>query len=401
MTFVPNQPSSSTEKWTLIGKSNGRANQASDSSSADSGLPSEIPVQGGSFQCLWHRIESGPGEGLELLGIGNGLITAIIIPGRGMGIWKCFSGPFDLGWQSPVCGPVHPKFVPVMDASGIGWLEGFDEFLVRCGLESNGAPQFDSQGRLQYPLHGRIANLPANHLEVSIDVKNGTLDVIGKVNETRFLIRNLELTVAYRFSVNSPIIEVTDTVTNKSSKSTTIQMLYHINQGQPLLEAGSTVSGAFSELAPRNDHAASAIDKWHEYEGPHTGFEEQVYFAKPIANPKGWSTVMLQNSRKTQGVAIRFDTRTLPFFNLWKNTAAVEDGYVTGLEPATGFPNPRSFEEAQARVVELAGGQSRTFRLHIEPLSTPEQVSATEKEISELQTSSCTTHRSPKSGWSS
>ena len=36
------------------------------------------------------------------------------------------------------------------EPSGLGWLDGFDELLVRCGLESNGAPEFDADGRVVY-----------------------------------------------------------------------------------------------------------------------------------------------------------------------------------------------------------------------------------------------------------
>ena len=62
-------------------------------------------------------------------------------------------------------GPVHPKFVPLAEPSGVGWLDGFDELLCRCGLVSNGAPEFDERGQLRYGLHGRIANLPARKVE--------------------------------------------------------------------------------------------------------------------------------------------------------------------------------------------------------------------------------------------
>ena len=59
--------------------------------------------------------------------------------------------------------------------------------------------------------------------------------------------------------------------------------------------------------------------------------------------------------RRGTGIA---PTRPLPCFTVWKNTAAVEDGYVTGLEPAINFPNFKSFERQQGRVKVLpAGGQ--------------------------------------------
>ena len=50
------------------------------------------------------------------------------------------------------CGdPVHPAFVPIAEPSGVGWLSGFDELMCRCGLESNGAPDFDERGQLAFP----------------------------------------------------------------------------------------------------------------------------------------------------------------------------------------------------------------------------------------------------------
>ena len=85
--------------------------------------------------------------------------------------------------------------MPLAEPSGLGWLDGFDELLVRCGLESNGAPEFDATtGRLQHPLHGRIANKPAHTCQVTFDPESREIAVTGVVEETRFLITKLRLT---------------------------------------------------------------------------------------------------------------------------------------------------------------------------------------------------------------
>jgi len=55
---------------------------------------------------------------------------------------------------------------------------------------------------------------------------------------------------------------------------------------------------------------------------------------------------------------VEFSVRRLPAFTLWKNTAAEPDGYVTGLEPGTDYPNPRQFERQQGRVLTLDAGES-------------------------------------------
>ena len=364
------------------------------------GTTQKITAGAGRFEISYVRLDSGKAAGLTCLTIDTGAVSATVLPDRGMGLWKCWSGDLEFGWQSPVAGPVHPCFVPIHDATGIGWLEGFDELLVRCGLQSNGAPEFAENGSLRYPLHGRIANLPAHRLDIQIDVENGILDVIGVVTESRFLVYSLELQTRYRFRAGSPVVEVIDTVTNRSSLPGSMQMLYHINVGQPVLQSGSTVHTAFRSLAPRDARAADSVGQWNRCEGPASGYQEQVYFIDPLADEQSWSEAMLASADGTFGFSVHFDTRTLPFMSLWKNTAAVEDGYVVGLEPATGFPNPRTFEERNGRVVSLQGGESRTFRLKLQPLASPNEVTQSRSRIESLQSFPGERKDSPQQGQS-
>ena len=368
--------------------------------SVDLDIPEIITAGTGKFGIRYEQLSSGCSADLYCLTIDTGEVVATILPDRGMGIWKCWSGDLEFGWQSPVPGPVHPSFVPVHDSSGIGWLEGFDELFVRCGLQSNGAPEFAENGVLRYPLHGRIANLPAHQLAIQVDVEKGILDVIGVVSESRFLVYSLELQTRYRFHVGSPFIEVIDTVTNRSSQPGSMQLLYHINVGQPVLQSGSTVHVAYRNLAPRDARAAESIEVWNQCEGPAVGYQEQVYFIDPVGDEQSWSEAMLASADGAFGFAVHFDTRTLPCMSLWKNTAAVEDGYVVGLEPATGFPNPRSFEERNGRVVSLQGGESKTFRLRLQPLTTSNAVTQSRSRIETLQSFPGVRKESPQSGQS-
>ena len=81
---------------------------------------------------------------------------------------------------------------------------------------------------------------------------------------------------------------------------------------------------------------------------------EQVYFMELAAGPDDHTLVLLSNADGSRGVSIRFDLTYLPCFSLWKNTVGEADGYVTGLEPATNFPNPHRFEKSKGRVAYLA-----------------------------------------------
>jgi hypothetical protein len=69
-----------------------------------------------------------------------------------------------------------------------------------------------------------------------------------------------------------------------------------------------------------------------------------------------------------------FDTNGLPYMSLWKNEVTAKSGYVTGLEPGTGFPNARPVERAAGRVPRLAGGQSHHVHLVITALTSKNEV---------------------------
>ena len=358
-------------------------NNAKDEGSKN--LPEKISAGNGRFSLSYKRFKSGRSDGLYCLTIDTGAITTTILPDRGMGIWKCWCGDLEFGWQSPVQGPVHPSLVPVHDASGIGWLEGFDELFVRCGLYSNGAPEFSQNGCVRFPLHGRIANLPAHRLEIQVDVENGILDVIGIVSEARFLVYSLELQTRYRFRAGNPVVEVIDTVTNRSTQAGSMQMLYHINVGQPIVQSGSKIHTAFRKLTPRDMRATTGIENWNQCDGPVSGYAEQVYYIVPLTDEQQWTEAMLASPDGSYGFAVHCDMRSLPYLNVWKNTAAVEDGYVVGLEPATGYPNTRSVEERGGRVISLQGGESKSFRLKLQPLTSTNDVTQSRSRIEKLQ----------------
>ena len=50
---------------------------------------------------------------------------------------------------------------------------------------------------------------------------------------------------------------------------------------------------------------------------------------------------MLRNATGDNATSMTFSIKEPPFLTLWKNPVAVEDGYVTGLEPGTGLPRIR------------------------------------------------------------
>ena len=169
--------------------------------------------------------EDGLRAGVDVLTIDNGAIVLDVLTTRGMGIHRVVMKNDEevrtIGWRSPVRGPVHPAFVDLGEPSGLGWLDGFDEFFVRCGLESNGAPDFDAKsGRLTYPLHGRIANRPAHDVELTVDSDKQEISLRGVVEETRFHFLKLRMTTTIATKFGSSSFTVHDEIENFSSLPT-------------------------------------------------------------------------------------------------------------------------------------------------------------------------------------
>ncbi|MDP6444373.1 MAG: DUF4432 family protein, partial [Pirellulaceae bacterium] len=70
-------------------------------------------------------LRGGLSDGVDVVRVDNGACRFDVLPTRGMGIWRAWVGDLEIGWRSPVRGPVHPAHVPVGESTGLGWLDGF------------------------------------------------------------------------------------------------------------------------------------------------------------------------------------------------------------------------------------------------------------------------------------
>ena len=175
--------------------------------------------------------------------------------------------------------------------------------------------------------------------------------------------------------------QIVDRLINKSEYEKEFQIIYHSNFGRPLLEKDARFVAPVKTCAPLDDYAARDLATYERYLGPTNNFGEQVYCLTMNSNENEFSTVMLQNAAAERGVAMRYSTSTLPYFTLWKNTDTETDGYVTGLEPATGFPYNRSVERNSGRVPKLAAGGEVVFEVAFEILLSSDEVTKVGDEI--------------------
>ena len=106
-----------------------------------------------------HRLVGGKGDGMRLLEISSGTGVHLTVSlDRAADISRLRFRGINMGYFSP-CGYVGPAYY---DRREDHFLKSFTAgFLTTCGLESAGVPCED--GGEQVPMHGSIANVPAEY----------------------------------------------------------------------------------------------------------------------------------------------------------------------------------------------------------------------------------------------
>ena len=344
-------------------------------------------------------LHGGKQEGVSLIEIDNGVLQIRVIPTRGMSVLDITKGDIRLGWDSPVKEVVHPSYVDHESRGGLGWLEGFNEWMVRCGLEYAGHPGRDEfvtntggTAQMDLTLHGKIGNIPASSVEVVVDKEPPhRIRVRGTVNERMFYGPKLELTTEISTVPGSSTFRIEDKVTNHGSGDQEIMLIYHANYGSSILEEGAQLVAAAKQVTPMNDHAAKATSTYPTYAAPTKDFVEEVFLITPYADDNGNTTIMLKNAAGDVGTSIAWSVKQLPYLTQWKNTAANADGYVTGLEPGTCHPFNRKVERKFGRVAKLAADQTRSFALDFGIHEGEEAVNEVAEKIAGIQNNRPTT----------
>jgi len=345
----------------------------------------QLKLSGDAFSLQQKVLHGGKQEGSKVLTITskNGL-TIALSPTRGMDLLHVNGDGVRLGWDSPVDEVVNPAYINLESRNGLGWLEGFNEMMVRCGYEWTGHPVV-KDGRI-YTLHGKAGNTPASRVEVTIDDKAPhEIRVRGLLKEITFKKANLETWTELRYVPGAKSFTLHDVLTNRGDYPHDYQIIYHSNFGTPVLEKDARFIAPLKSVSPFNDYAKTGLKTWNIYDAPTKDFDEMVFNLVPKADSSGKTLAAVINSKGDKGTSIEFDTHQLPLLTMWKNTDTLKQGYVTGIEPGTNYAYPVTIEKEQGRVRQLAPGQSTTFELTYTLLSSASAVNATEQRIRQIQ----------------
>ncbi len=348
------------------------------------GLPKDIPI---SVQqtCLMGGKQAG--SRLITLTVGDSVVR--VVPTRGMAVLDVLrkdktGKDVRFGWDSPVKEVVHPSFINQEASGGIGWLDGFNEMVVRCGYQWAGHPGQDGDEFLT--LHGRIQNTPADEVVLEVEqVPPYRVSLRGRVDEKRFKFTNFELHTVLSLAPDEPYLLVEDTLVNKGSYPREYQAIYHNNFAQPILENGAQLHVPVAELSPFNDYAAGGLNDWNKMPAPTQDFDEMVFNVRPLSDEKGFSHALLHNANASHGIEVSYQTDTLPVLTVWKNTDTLEQGYVVGIEPGTSFAYNRFYQRGLGLVPTIAAGESKHFVVRFGLLTNEDQVQASMANIAQLQ----------------
>lgn len=345
----------------------------------------ELKFPGKPFSIEQKVLHGGKQEGSKILEIrSQDGLTITLVPTRGMNLLRVEGFGTRLGWDSPVKEVVNPAFINLESRNGLGWLEGFNEMMVRCGYEWTGHPVND-KGRI-YTLHGKAGNTQVSQLEVEVaDAAPHEIRIRGLIKESTFKKADLQTWTELRYVPGSNQFSLHDVLTNHSDYPHDYEIIYHSNFSTPILEEGARFLAPMSQISPFNDYAKAGLKNWQTYQGPTKDFDEMVFNIKPLSDKDHQTLAAVVNKAGNKGAAIQFDTQQLPLLTLWKNTDTLKQGYVTGIEPGTNYAYPVTIEREQKRVKQLAPGASATFDLTYTLLHNSEQVNAVEKRIQAIQ----------------
>ena len=304
------------------------------------------------------RLIGGKGDGMRLYQIHNGKgLDLTVSPDRNGDITRLRYKGMNMSYLSP-SGYVAPAYY---DSLGTNWLSSFTAgFLTTCGLNNVGTPNTD-QGEV-LPLHGSIANLPADYSYWAIEEReNGTYLVVHSETKDETLFgRKLRLTREIKVSTDKNEFCIRDTIVNTGDKIEPYEILYHMNMGYPLLDEDSVIEIPSAKVLPRNEHAATELTKWMHMQRPTAGYEECCYYHK-FADKEGRAKIY--QPKLGISLEICFDAEKLDGFVEWK-MMGIRD-YVLGLECGNCYPDGRDVMRKVGMLKFLSPGESQEYEVRI------------------------------------
>lgn len=271
-------------------------------------------------------------RGVRALQVRNarGLQLSLIVD-RGLDASELLHRGVPLTWYGPGnAAPVEARD-PSVDAFARTFFGGL---VTTCGMDAYGPPGSDAWG--SWPQHGHFNRTAASDVRFATDwtVDDPTIEVAATIRQFRIFGAALRVDRIWRMRVDANIVELSDRVTNDGGDRQPHLLLYHCNAGYPLLDERTVWTLDAAEAQPRDDAAASALDRWGDGGIPQAEFSEQVFMHQPRADFEGWANATVSNPMLDGGTAlsVAFRPEQLPGLFTWRMLGF--GTYVMAVEPA-------------------------------------------------------------------
>lgn len=340
-------------------------------------------------------LEDGPGRGVRVLDFntGSGLRFTVNVD-RAMDIGEFSHNGRAIGWHSAT-GTRHPAFNDQQEDNGLGWNRSFSGFLATCGLDHILGPEDVSgntygqkrQSRIRQGLHGRIANTPAR-LSGYGEIWNGNTCCLwaeGVVTQATLFGEVLTLHRRIEANLGDNVVRLFDKVTNGGFARTPHMLLYHVNLGYPLIDAGTRYTAPIKSVVFAT-HVDGGLDTqgvgYRTCPNPINEFTEQVWQHEMGTEPTGMVPVVVANDRQGLGLMMETEAAQLPCAYQWQNFQSGQ--YVMGIEAATHHIKGNTFARDRGEMIWLEAGECRNYSARFTVLDGQEQISGAENRVHKI-----------------
>lgn len=278
-----------------------------------------------------YTLSDGNEAGIRVVELYSGRLRVLLNESRALDIIQLFHDGVNLSFLSK----------NGLNARPLPFLNRFEGGMVyTCGLDNVG-------GRDGYELHGTHHLAPARILCAECDGEK--IVVRAQVEHSALFAEHLSFERTVTLPVGGEVLTIEDEIVNRAFTEAKYCLLYHINLGYPMLDAGAQIFAPAQQVIARDAFAQEGIFTRCEVPEPQAGLPERCYFLLdrvPHAE--------LHNQTLGKCFTLDYSDRTLPAFIQWNSFACGD--YALGWEPATTFLDDRFTYRT------LAPGESvRTF----------------------------------------
>ena len=226
--------------------------------------PDQVGGPAKGYSVTKRTLRGGLRDGVDVVEVDNGRFRFVVVPTRGMGLYRASCGDVQLGWHSPVKGPVHPDLRSSLGSHAAS--AGSTASTKSWSAAAWRATARPSSAQRRAPLlrcTARSANMPAHKVEVTHRRRLGRDRRHGRGRRGPAVRQQAPPGHDDRHQGRPALDTVTDEITNISAEPGELELLYHINFGLPLVTPGAKVALPVKKTRPRDAAAAADLPNWN------------------------------------------------------------------------------------------------------------------------------------------